>query len=262
MSPGAQIRRDHVRRPSALLRAKQLFALRHNLHGYRTELDGRFVVFSQSRSGSSLLDDLLDHHPAIDCAAEIYRLGPAFPHAYRHAEERASEARVFGFKLQVHHLDNELRLQEAEVESFIGQLASEAYNSLRQVVSDLLRRAGGPTYLRSDETATVSRLQVDVAKVLERLEIREYYWQLAERLLERTEHIDLSYETDLQEQAAQQPALDRVFAFLGLFSVPVATTMRRINSKPLSELIDNYQELKAALAATPWQAQLEERQVT
>ena len=259
-----------MRPPSPLLRAKQLFALRHNLHDYRSPLSGRFVVFSQSRSGSSLLAELLDHHPEIDCAAEIYRLGPAFPHAYRHAEERVSEAPVFGFKLQVHHLDNELRLRPAEIERFIERLAAERYkfiylkreNSLRQVVSDLLRRAGGPTYLRSNEASTVTRLRVDVDKVMKRLEVRGNYWQLAERLLEPTEHIDLSYETDLQEQSAQQPTLDRVFAFLGLPSAAVATTMRRINAKPLSDLIDNYEELQAALTATPWQDQLAERQVT
>lgn len=233
-------------------------------------MTGRFVVFSQSRSGSSLLADLLDTHPAIDCADEIYRLRPAFPHQFRHAREKISEAPVFGFKLQVHHLDNELGLDQRSEELFVERLVAEGYkfvylkreNSLRQVVSDFLRRAGGPTYKRSDDAPTVTRLRVDVAGVLKRLEIRRHYWEEAERLLELTRHIDFSYETHLQESVTQQPTMDRAFDFLDLPSVPVETELKRINTRPLSELIDNYLELESALAGTPWQEQLQEGETT
>src|SRR5690606_25110801 len=64
--------------PATRVRRKvgALLALRHNLRPPRQELETRFVVFSQSRSGSSVLADLLDTHPEVYCATEIFRLSP------------------------------------------------------------------------------------------------------------------------------------------------------------------------------------------
>jgi len=254
--------------PATRVRRKvgALLALRHNLRPPRQELETRFVVFSQSRSGSSVLADLLDTHPEVYCATEIFRLSPPFPHAYRRAMEKLSPAPVFGFKLQVHHLDNELHLDERHAEEFVIQLAEVGYrfiylkrdNSLRQVISDRLREAGGPTYLRSDGPHELPRLAVDVQNVLQRLETRRHYWEVAERLLAHTDNVWVSYESDLQKSENHQEAADRLFAFLGLQSAPVATSMRRINTRPLSALIENYDELEAALRGTPWAAQLAE----
>src|SRR5690606_4135545 len=130
-------------------------------------------------------------------------------------------------------------------------------NSLRQVISDRLRRAGGPTYLRSDGPHVIGPLAVDVAAVLERLQIRQHYWDVAEKLLLHTEHVKVGYEADLQESVNHQATADRLFSYLELGSAPVSTSTRRINTRPLSELLENYAELKSALAGTPWAAQLE-----
>jgi len=47
-----------------------------------------------------------------------------------------------------------------------------------------------------------------------------------------------------------------LFKFLEIGSAPVTTSLRRINVHPLSKLVENYDELAAALAGTPWAAQL------
>lgn len=260
--------RSRDRRSTVLRRkAGAVLALRHNLRPPKVEIRERFVVFSQSRCGSSLLAELLDAHPEVHCATEIFRLSPPFPNAYRRAVERLSPAPVFGFKLQVHHLDNELGLDDRQAEAFIVGLVEAGYrfiylkreNSLRQVISDRLREAGGPTYLRSSGPHVIDPLTVDVEAVLARLKTRQHYWDVAEKLLEHTDHVRVGYEADLQESGNHQATADRLFSFLGLQSAPVSTSTRRINTRRLSELVENYAELQAALADTPWAAQLEQQ---
>lgn len=261
-TPRSQKRRSSPLRP----KVGALLALRHNLRAPKQELRERFVVFSQSRCGSSLLAELLDAHPEVHCATEIFRLSPPFPNAYRRAVERLSPAPVFGFKLQVHHLDNELGLDDRQAEAFVVGLVEAGYrfiylkreNSLRQVISDRLREAGGPTYLRSSGPHVIDPLTVDVKAVLDRLKTRQHYWDVAERLLVHTDHVHVGYEADLQESGKHQATADRLFSFLGLQSAPVSTSTRRINTRTLSELVENYAELQAALADTPWAAQLEQ----
>lgn len=243
---------------------RRLAAYRWLLDPRLREPEGRFLIFGQSRSGSTLLVDLLNSHPRVRCEGEIYYHRTPAPRLYRRARARHAGADVYGFKMHVHQLDYKLRTPDPA--RFVRELHEDGYrflylrraNSLRQVLSDQRRSQGGRTHYRGGSRPERRALRVDVAEVMAHLELRERYWREAEALLAPYPHHTVVYERDLADGRRHQATMDGVFAFLGLEPVRVETELVRINTRPIAELVENYEELRAAVAASPHAAMLEE----
>ena len=225
------------------------------------------LLFSQSRCGSTLLMDLLNSHPDVDCRNEIYIEAPFFPVPLRRSLERRRRAAVFGFKLQVHQFDQKVRVRSPR--AFVEQLVDDGYtivylrrsNVLRHALSEVVRSASGLTHVRSDAQAeTVERASrrvvVDIDALRAAMEVREYYWEAADAILDGLPHLDVEYGRDLLEPERHQIVADAVFEALGLTSVAVSTKLRRINAHTIPELVENYEELATALEGTRWRTYL------
>ena len=84
----------------------------------------------------------------------------------------------------------------------------------------------------------VERAALDAA-IAERLA----YAEEERAALEGIPHTRVIYEEDLEPAAAHQATANRVLDFLGLPHRPVSTPLRKINARPLREIIANYDEL-------------------
>jgi hypothetical protein len=68
-------------------------------------------------------------------------------------------------------------------------------------------------------------------------------------------HVEVQYETDLESSGAHQVTVDRVLDYLGLERRPVATRLRKINYRPIAEIVENYDAFAAwshELGAGAW----------
>ena len=72
---------------------------------------------------------------------------------------------------------------------------------------------------------------------------------------EQNQKIDIFYK-DLYGD--QQSTMERVQSFLGLDPVPLRSNLEKIVTKPISEVIANYRELKDKFRGTPWASFFEE----
>lgn len=213
-----------------------------------------FVVFGQSRSGSTLLRSLLNAHPDVACDVELYRGFTPFPYHFHRAVRRRSTAPVWGFKLFVHHLDRD---QGIAPRPFLASLHEQGYsilylkreNVVRHALSQFLRRATGVTH--QTRAAELPRVELDVDRYMEHLEMRVRYWRMADESIDGLPHLGIVYEADLQPPDARVRLMDRVFGELGVEPAPVASELKQINTKPLSEVIANYGELARRLDGTP-----------
>ncbi len=234
----------------------------------RTQLRQKFFVFSQSRCGSTLLVDLLNSHPEVDCREEIFRQAPYFPTMLLRAIEGSSRAPVFGFKMHVHQLDLKLRLRDPR--AFVHALHRRGYrilylrrrNTVRHVISDQIRRATGVTHVRGDAASAAATdvprpIRANVPDVLAHLAARERYWSMADEILAGLPHHVIEYERDLSDATRHGSVMDETFRFLELSSAPVSTRLRRINRQDLPSLLENFDELELALRGTVWHDQLE-----
>ena len=66
------------------------------------------------------------------------------------------------------------------------------------------------------------------------------------------------FRLDYEELAKEPGAPSRVLEFLGAEARPLTTRLRKQNPESLTELVENYSELAAALRGTQWESFLEE----
>ncbi|MEX2535689.1 MAG: sulfotransferase [Trueperaceae bacterium] len=227
----------------------------------RNEGEGRFLVLSQSRSGSTLFTQLLNAHPDIHCAGELLRDWVPLPKLYIESHRRHYKANVFGFKVFIHHLMRDQGIKDPE--RFLNRMHDQGYkllylkreNLLRHSMSQGLRKVTGVTHTTSGVDLPSHR--VDIETFMRHLRTREYFWREAEEALEGLPYHALSYEMDLENSACHQVAMDKVFLFLNLPPVTVQTNMKRINNKHLRDILANYDELVQAVSGTPYARWLE-----
>jgi hypothetical protein len=119
-----------------------------------------------------------------------------------------------------------------------------ALSSLQRKQTKIVHRTVGD---ESDESA---RFDVPIDQLLTRVARIEQEMRSEETLLGALPLLRLTYEDDLLREGTRQPALDRVFAFLGLPSAPVSTRYVRLSTDSLSASIRNHDEVRQALAGT------------
>jgi len=217
-----------------------------------------FVILSRGRTGSTLLVDLLRCHPAIRCEAEVlsHRILVTSPETLIRARAALFAGWVYGFKLRPAHYGAQ-RIRDPK--AFLAGLQADGWRLVHLRRRNVLRVA--LSSLRREQTKIVHRMVGDgpdgsapfdapVDRLLARMARVEQEMRTEEDLLGALPHLMLTYEDDLLREDTRQPALDRVFAFLGLPSAPVSTRYVRLSTDSLSALVRNHDEVRQALAGT------------
>jgi hypothetical protein len=225
-----------------------------------------FVVHSRGRTGSTLLVDLLRCHPAIHCDAEIlsHRLWVTSPWALVRGRARLFARQAYGFKLRPPHYATQ-RIHDPV--AFLGGLHAAGWrfvrltrqNALRTAISGSLIAHTGVLHRRvGDEPTARAAVRIRPDDLLARLERQEREMRLEADTLASFPCLGLTYEDDLLREADRQPALDRVFAYLGLPSAQVSTRYVRLTTDRLTDVVANYDEIASALRDTPYARFLDE----
>jgi LPS sulfotransferase NodH len=247
---------------------------------------GSIAMFHVGRSGSTVLGDLLNQHPKILWDGEIYDpfvrgwalgalmkpgdLGLDPIRVLRKRRIRAG-ARYYGFETKFFHL----RLMEVGLPEYVRDLRHngvdrfvvlERRNYLRKVVSAAVAHERAAfSRAAHDERPRPSRIRLDTEEL--RIEFssepllayledyREGFARLRE-LLPEERTLWLTYEEDLSSDPAR--GYERVCRFVGLEPCPVAVRYGKTNPHPLSEIVDNLEEVERALGGTRYEWMLYE----
>lgn len=240
--------------------------------------DIRFVIFNAPRVGSNMLCTMLDSHPGILCHQEIFNpniIGvarsvknePTFHLATLEEREQSPESvlssvwkinhgnRVIGFKLCWRQHDiYRIVLEDPTVKKII--LKRE--NRLRSYVSLLLARktADWVIYNQSSLSLKESKVKVDVDDLWKVLEYnRAYYQELETTMLQSgQEWFECWYET-LSNFTTKKQILDYLEVPNPSPNAMIAGT-RQINPRPISELVENFEQLVEALKGTELEGDL------
>ena len=218
-----------------------------------------FIVLSRSRTGSNLLVSFLNSHPHAYAEGEIMgRLGTRDPR--RAVDEafgrQARYIRAKGFKLFYYHpVDQDPRTLSSILVGIeaLRVVHLRRRNILRTVTSR--RIAEIRDHWTSVETARGST-PVSASVTFEPEELRREFeqtcrWELeGQRTFADLPVHELAYE-DLVDDPVRR--FREVTNFLHLEPCVPRTPFRRQNPQPLSQLIDNYDELKLSFRGSPWQ---------
>lgn len=235
--------------------------------------DGVFV-FHQGRCGSTVLAHMLDQHPRIAAFGEIFET------AYKRQRLPAPAAAM----LRARRLQAYPARAVVEAKFFEGQHLSFISGG-GEVPLDLLRRAGYRRFIVLDRK---NYLRVVLSSALAVTRGKKFHYAASETvpetkvalnpdvvgipgkqgpMLEVFAHMDrqyarlradldgedvleLTYEDDIQDDPHR--AYRKVCAWLGLDAAPAAATLRRSNTRSTCEVIENWDEIAATLAGTPY----------
>lgn len=257
--------RDYVKASGHLRRmgrgAARLVALALSPFWHRDYL--RFIILSRSRTGSNLLASLLNSHPRIRTAGEIFarlldedpleRLDRAFG-------PEAPRVGARGFKIFYYHpLDREGSTLWDRLAAMrdVRVIHLTRRNVLRTLLS---RKIAGNSdawqALRPGPSDTDARqVEMTVDELETGFEQTRNWEQDAVHRFHAHPFLQISYEELAGDPRA---AVRRVFEFLGLEDCEPSTRLRQQNPENLRRLIRNYDELKGAFAGSRWQGYFED----
>jgi LPS sulfotransferase NodH len=216
----------------------------------------KFVIFGQSRSGSTLLLELINAHPDINCEGElfnkIYRyVNPKwfllmlrrFPVLYINHRLKKSDSPVYGFKLfffQVNDPEKLLKQLNRRGWKFIWIRREDI---LAQSLSNILALETNHWHRRKNENARQKTLTIPPERLLKVLKNRTRWKIKEQKMIENYDHLPVVYERDLKNKEKWQETLDKVFRYIGVEPVSVKTNLEKTDVRPYSERIENYDEL-------------------
>jgi LPS sulfotransferase NodH len=222
--------------------------------------DHHFVIVTPGRTGSELLVDLLNSHPDIVCEPEILierRAAPERFAAGRATKAALGGAKAYGFKIHCGHFGYQMLRERS---GYLSEVAGEGgtliflrrRNQLAQAISSVL---AGQTrwHWRRQDGGRFEPLAVDPVEVLMMLALFEESDRFVAGLLETVSHLELTYEDDLAEPAAQQATVDRICREFGLPSVPVSSDFVRLSPRRLQDTVANFDEIVELVRLTRFQ---------
>jgi LPS sulfotransferase NodH len=227
------------------------------------------LIFAQGRTGSSLLEALLESTGNLKAHGEI--LSPLDTHTKRPALSPAKYAigmakqdtMNFACHVKIYQLT---MYHNADPASFLKLIRGAGWkiiflhrrNKVRHVLSGVIAEHRGDYHKRNDQAESLS-ITVDISLFEQRMLERLYYDAWEQHLMHGIEHLSLVYEEDLMHQERHQATVDRIMTSVGLETGPVNCGFRRINTQPVEETVINFQEFAACLKRNGWEHYLREK---
>lgn len=220
-------------------------------------IDHAFLLYGQGRTGSTLLQKMLDQHPHVSCLGEP--LGQEFRRpfisAWRVLEARASHAARAGAKLFGCHVKS-YQLEEVygkDPSAFVRRCATEGWKVIhlrrtRQCISTLVAEQRGTYHVPAGfSREALPAVEIDPHLLVKICRYRSRLLAEEIELAEELGFLQIRYETDLENAAMHQATASRCFEYLGISSVRVETPLARTSGRNLSDQISNFLAVRQAL---------------
>jgi hypothetical protein len=259
-----------------------------SLTGERVDRSRGCVIYHLGRMGSTVLADMLDHLPNVISDSEIYtdyqekeNLSRRFPDALEYTRAKVKShfrlLRAGGVYLfECKFADSvDMRHFPFGIDGYVDLVRSlgmrhaivlRRRNILRRFVSSKLARESGSYQRRRGEKAALPRIRLNVHGIgfgprsyplLDAIRLVEDEYGCLERALARhgIEWLDLTYEDDIEGNPAV--AFNKACHYLQLQAIDVAPRYERINSRPVQEIVANFDQVAGILRGTPHEWMLE-----
>lgn len=218
------------------------------------QVDQRFAIVANARTGSNYLLDGLKTSPAIRMYHEIFAahnrtVGKDFEKIFSTIYQYESEStRLVGFKVFYNHLtDEEWQRLVARKELKVIHLMRR--NRLRTVISlEIAFKTGKWTNAKNTSSAKEKRVTLDPMKLIKRLEqIEEGEAATRVRFCDRP-MLEIVYEELIRSPGE---VFESVGAYLGVDGIdPGKIRLKQQNPESLEQLIINYNEVVSVLQNT------------
>ncbi len=238
---------------------------------------GHIAMFHIGRCGSTVLGDLLGQHPLLKWDGEVYEPKSVVWSRYATAADAADPLgflarRVaaagkprYGFEIKFY----QARMVNLPLETLVPRLDAMGFthfiilrrrNFLRKVVSSIVAHASSRWHVPAGSVATLQRVVVPVdgvridhtvAPLLDLLRGYDADLRRIESLLAGRPVLKIEYEEHLEHDPSV--GYRAVCGFLGIEAPPAAVRLGRTTPFSLREVIENFDEVAAALRGTEFE---------
>ena len=238
-------------------------------------VEGRVGMFHPGRCGSTVLGDLLGQNSRIFWDSEVFdptvRKIPKKPFAYLQRRIERCGKPIYGFETKLYHpeqlgCDTAHYLEQLEGVGFERFIFLTRRNVLRLLVSAWMAMAKAEAYhVAAGAKSSLKRIRLDPLKaelggvfapLVDHLRATAGLIADTRQLLNGRDVLDLVYEGDVAENPRR--AYLHVCEFLGIEPEPAQVRYGRTTPFPLCDVIENLDEVRAALAGTEFEWMAEE----
>jgi len=237
-----------------------------NAFGHKNTPEKKFVIFTSGRSGSTLLVDLLNSSPEIQCDDELLKRRVAFPISLVKSFEHQSLKNIYGFKLLSYQLLN-VQTGIKDKQDFLDKLIhQEGYqlihlsreNKAKQALSIIYAFYRGQWHnQQGSKQKEAKRFELNPATYLHFLEELKILETFEQKMVGNYDHLSLTYEQDLRQPAQYEKSMERVSAYLGVDIAQPETNLERVTPSKLSDMISNQDALIQAVRDSQFEEYVE-----
>jgi len=224
----------------------------------------KFILFGQSRSGSTLLKSLLDSHQDIICDGELFnpdegyvtnkwalKFFRRFPDLLINYRVIRSLSKVYGYTL--------FHFQIRNIEFFMNQSVDKGWkivhitrnNIFQQSLSNVIAKKTGFWHRQKENKTPDYTINLPPEELANELEKRITWHRFEEEILKNLEHIKVVYENDLADSRRWDSSMKRVLEYINAEPYPLNTNLLKTDPRPYDEIIENYKEILDYLKKTP-----------
>ncbi len=240
---------------SKFLESKREF--KNNIFGSKDY--NKYVVISRSRTGSTLLMVLLDKHSNIQCEGELFKVlngkscKQVWDSFFSKKPRRIIQA---GFKLFYYHpFDYDKSVWEyIKEDKSISIVHLVRHNLLEAYTSQKIGEKTKKWTENIDRTHNFALndkvVHLDYEDCLDTFKKIKSFEEKTRNDFSDRNYIEVSYEDLISNR---KKTMTNVYSSLGLVFESIETVMKKQNPEPLSNLIENYHELKKQFSNTEWE---------
>ncbi len=218
-----------------------------------------FVVFGIQRTGTTLLITLLDSHPDIFCAGEIFKFNPTrvFHGEFRYSNYQDMKIRDFleyyykqndayaavGFKLMLNQLKKYPDILTFLKKNKLKVIQVDRENTLKIYIS---RQIAMKTRLwATGQSVKQNKIYIDSSSLTSELAAINQEKEESTRIASKFDHLRVTYEDLLNKK---DETIMKILNFLNVDrNIGLKTGLVKINSDDLKDIVANYGEIHTSL---------------
>lgn len=224
----------------------------------------RFVLYAYQRTGSTLLVDLLNSHPMIDCQGELLLNRMHNPSRYLVARSVMARLPTFGFKLLTPHFSYQ---NIHDPQAFMTQLHESGYQIILLQRTNVFQTALSLLYAmkswrfhfrKSHAQIELEKIWINPEELISKIEWIEHSKKIQEESVMHLPHLRLIYEEVLLVNQRHQETIDNICDYLGLSHSPVNSEFIKLTPDSIYELVTNADEVIKHISQTKYRKYIEE----
>jgi len=216
-----------------------------------------FLIYTLGRTGSTLLTNLINHLPGVECDKEILRTMPSNPYSIIADKVEKCEKGAFGFKVKTSHLHSPpefLHRMQMDGWKFVYLDRSDV---VATSISYLYARDSGSFFYNNRRLKFLNpqrpKIKLDVDEFINKLDENTKLVEYDMNLLSDFSYLKINYELDLESKTSHRNTLNKLSEYLGLDYFSGRLKIATSKSVPsYSKVISNWNDICDKLSNTPY----------